>query len=148
LEKFPVWTFINNDLKGETLVKSVKRIPVKSLAGKVVGAKVTLADGTKVWTIIGNVDGNNSALTEHFLSISFYNDTKWFHLSRYHDFDYQDNGPLALCEFLGKGIDEIFPISYDLRPYAVGDEKALFGKVLKEPEIKLSRAEIISLALL
>jgi len=39
LEKFSVWTFINNDLKGETLVKSVKRIPVKTLTGKVVGLK-------------------------------------------------------------------------------------------------------------
>jgi len=148
LEKFPVWTFMNNDLKAETLVKSVKRIPVKSLTGKVVGLKVTLADGTRAWTIVGNVDANNSSLTEHFLSISFYKDKTWFHLARYHDFDYKETGPTALSQFLSKGVDEIFPISYDLRAYAVGDEDALVGKILKEPVTKLSRAEIIALAVL
>jgi len=146
LEKFPVWTFINNDLQGETLVKYVKRIPVKSLTGKVVGLKVALADGTTAWTIVGNVDANNSSLTKHFLSISFYKDKRWFHLARYHDFDYKESGPIALSQFLLKGVDEIFPISYDLRPYAVGDEEALVGEVLKEPVIKLNRAEIIALA--
>jgi len=146
LERFPVWTFINNDLKGETLVKSVKKIPVKSLTGKLVGLKVTLADNTKAWAIIGNVNVNNPVLTKHFLSISLYNNLKWFHLSRYHDFDYKKNGPAALGKFLLTAVDEIFPISYDLRPYSIGDEKALVGKILKEPEVKLSRAEIIALA--
>jgi hypothetical protein len=146
LEKFPVWTFINNDMMGETLVKSVKKVPVKSLAGKIVGLKVTLADGTTAWTIVGNVDANNSSLTNHFLSISFYKAKSWFHLARYHDFEYKENGPMALSLFLSKGVDKIFPISYDLRPYAVGVEQALVGEVLKEPVIRLSRAEIIALA--
>src|SRR5207253_3976211 len=88
LKMFPVWTFVNDDKRGETLVKCVKRIPVKSLTGKVVGLKVTLADSTTVWSIIGNFDVNNPALTQHFLSISFFNGTTWFHLARYHDFDY------------------------------------------------------------
>ena len=146
LEKFPVWMFVNDDLKGETLVKSVKRTPTKSLTGKVIGLKVTLADSTTAWTIIGNVDVNNPILTKHFLSISFCDNLKWFHLSRYHDFDYKKNGPIALAKFLSKGVDEIFPISYDLRPYAVGNEKALVGQIPKEPEVKFSRAEIIALA--
>jgi hypothetical protein len=146
LEKYSVWKFVNDDLKGETLVKSVKRTPVKSLTGKVIGLKVTLADNSKAWAIIGNVDVNNPVLTKHFLSISLYNNLKWFHLSRYHDFDYKKNGPVALGKFLLKAVDQIFPISYDLRPYSGGDEKALVGKILKEPEVKLSRVEIIALA--
>ncbi len=134
LEQYSVWRFINDDLKGETLVKSVKTIPVKSLTGKIVGVKVSLADGTECWALIANVDETNIALTEHFITISIHDNGKWYTLSRYHDFDYKENGPMGLSKFLGKAVEHIFPISYDIRQYALGDEKVLVGKVQKDSD--------------
>lgn len=146
LEKFPVWQYTNHDARGETLVKPVKKYPVKSLTAKIVGLKVVISNGDELWAIIGNVDVNNSSLTEHFITISFYFNRKWSTLARYHDFDYEKNGPEALAAFLQRDVDAIFPISYDISPYAVGDRKALAGKIEKEPLKKLTRSEIIALA--
>jgi hypothetical protein len=40
----------------------------------------------------------------------------------------------------------VFPISYDLRRYVRGDSPALYGTVRKDPIERLSRTEIIRLA--
>jgi hypothetical protein len=64
---------------------------------------------------------------------------KWVHLARYHDFDYTTRGPDALSLSLGLGVDEVFPIFYDIRAYAGGNPLALTGRFLKEPREKLSR---------
>jgi len=53
-----------------------------------------------------------------------------------------------LARFLGLAVDEIFPISFDLRPYVEGDPAVLQGSVLREPRERLSRDEIIAMALL
>jgi hypothetical protein len=37
-------------------------------------------------------------------------------------------------------------VAYDLRRYAIGDAGALVGKIEKEPSEKLTRAELIALA--
>ena len=71
---------------------------------------------------------------------------KWFTLSRYHDFDYSQSGPEALSNFLRMDVDQVFPISYDLRPFAKGDAGALVGKIAKEPREKLTRSQIIAMA--
>ena len=56
--------------------------------------------------------------------------------------------PEALARFLGLAVEEIFPISFDLRPYVEGDPAVLQGSVLREPRERLSRDEIIAMALL
>jgi hypothetical protein len=146
LEANPVWQYTSDDRTGDTLVRPIKRVPVKSLTGKVIGTQVRFANGRQAWALIGNVDPQNPRLTEHFLTVSIERDGKWFALARYHDFDYADRGPEALARFLGLPIDEVFPISFDLRQYAQGDPAALAGSVPKEPRERLSRAEIIALA--
>jgi hypothetical protein len=60
--------------------------------------------------------------------------------------DYSKNGPEALAIFLGKDVSQIFPISYDLTAYATGEESVLIGEVLKEPRERLTRSEIIAMA--
>ena len=45
LEASPIWQYASNDGAGETLVRPVKKMPVKNLAGKVVGTQVRLANG-------------------------------------------------------------------------------------------------------
>ena len=105
-----------------------------------------LASGRRVWALIGNVDPTNPRLTEHFVTISVEHNGRWFTLSRYHDFDYADNGPEALSRFLGYPIDDVFPIAYDIQEYAEGDAAALCGQIRKDPRERLSRAEIIAMA--
>jgi hypothetical protein len=100
----------------------------------------------RLWTLIGNIDPRNPRLTEHLLTLSIEHAGRWFSLGRYHDFDYADRGPEALSRFLGVAVDEIFPISFDVQQYAEGDPATLKGSVLKEPREKLSRAEIIAMA--
>lgn len=142
----PVWQYSNNDNVGETVIKPVKKIPVKNMAGKIIGTQVTLANGESVWAIIGNIDANNQRFTEHFITISIEKNGKWFVLARYHDIDYLSRGPIALSKFLGIDIDNIFPIAYDISKFVEGNILALSGKILKEPREKLSRSEIIGMA--
>lgn len=146
LQKTAVWQFVNNDAKGETAVRPVIRVPVATLTGKVVATQVHLANGNLVWALLGNIDAQNKRLTEHFLTISITHNGKWFTLARYHDLDYATNGPDAFASFLNLTIDQVFPIHYDIIQYAKGDPAALSGQIPKEPKERLSRAEIIALA--
>ena len=146
LKAAPVWQYANRDGAGETMVRSVKRVPVKNLTGKLIGTEVRLANGTKAWSLIGNIDSRSPRMTEHFVTLSIEYAGRWFSLARYHDFDYADRGPEALSQFLGLAVDEIFPISFDVQQYAEGDPEALKGGIRKEPRERLSRAEIIAMA--
>ena len=143
---YPVWQYVNSDAAGETSVRPVARLPVASLNGKLVGVQVLLANGTATWALIGNVDTKNPRMTEHFITILLHKNCQWFALARYHDFDTDTRGPSALAKFLGLEVDEVFPISYDLSRFVKGGPKALRGSILKEPRERLSRSEIIALA--
>jgi len=142
----PIWKYTNRDGASELFVTAVTTIPVKNLNGKVIGCQVRLANGSERWSIIGNVDIANPRFSEHWLTLSVERDGKWFHLARYHDHDYVERGPEALSRFLGLKIDDVFPIAYDLRTYVEGDLAALVGAVHKEPRHKLSRAELVAMA--
>jgi hypothetical protein len=146
LEKYPVWEFSNNEESDDTEVRPIKRLPVSSLAGRTIGSRVLLANGQHVWAIIGNLDTNNPQMNEHFVTLSIGWKGKWFQLARYHDPDYERRGPSAVACFLGLPVDDIFPIFYDVRKYARGERAALTGTVLKEPRSRLTRAEIIAMA--
>lgn len=146
LRAFHVWQYTSREGADETYVRPVKRTPVASLTGKVVGTQVTLANGERIWALIGNVDPKNPRMTEHFLTLSAERSGRWFTLARYHDFDFAESGPEALARFLGLAVDDVFPISYDIRSDAKGDEAALLGQVRKEPRERLSRSEIIAMA--
>ena len=98
--------------------------------------------------LIYNVMPESARQMEHLLTLSIEHAGKWFDLARYHDIDYTNGSPEALARFLGLVVDEIFPISFDLRPYVEGDPAVLQGNVLREPRERLSRDEIIAMALL
>jgi hypothetical protein len=141
-----VWQFAVGERSDDAVVQPVKHIPARDLLGKVVGTQVRLANGSLVWALIGNVDVKNPRLTEHFLTLSVTKGDHWFTLSRYHDFDYAENGPEGFSRFLGLPVDEVFPVAYDITTYAKGDPKALSGVILKAPREKLTRAELIGMA--
>jgi hypothetical protein len=146
LKANPVWQYTDSGSDGDTVVYPVKKVPVKSLTGKEVGTQVSLANGNVVWALIGNVDVGNPRLTEHFLTLSVEKDGLWFTLARYHDFDYAQRGPAALAQFLGLPVDGVFPIAYDITQFVSGDPAGLSGTILREPREKLTRAEIIAMA--
>ena len=142
----PVWEFINDDLAGDTLVRPVAQLPVMDLDGRLVGCEVALASGMLVWSLLGNIDVNNPRSTEHFLSLSIFGARECFYLSRYHDLGYATNGPAQLAAFLGLNVDEVFPIQYDVSAYSRGDAAALRGAIRSSPRERLSRSDLIEMA--
>lgn len=147
LRAFPVWQYTNTDEHvGETVVRPVQRIPVKTLTGRIVGTQVTLANGSARWALIGNVDAGNPRLTQHFLTLSVFERNRWFTMARYHDFDAKERGPVALAAFLKLSVEAVFPIAYDISRYSVGDAGALIGIIEATPRERLTRAQIIALA--
>jgi hypothetical protein len=144
---FPVWQYTNSDEDiDETVVRPVKSTPVKSLTGRVVGIPVELANESKRWAIIGNVDLGDPRLTKHFLTLSLYDRGRWFTLARYHDVDSTAHGPSALAKFLRLPVSAVFPIAYDISKYCVGDPRVLVGKIESQPKEPLTRAQIVALA--
>jgi hypothetical protein len=147
LESCPIWEFTNANEEdmGETAVRSVGSSKVKTLAGRVVGTMVQLANGNKVWAMLGNIDHANPRATRHFLTITVFRAKRSFTLARYHDVGAEKRGPKALARFLGLAPDDVFPISYDVTRLCVGDPAALAGVVEKEPKEKLSFSELLAL---
>jgi hypothetical protein len=146
VEAFPVWEFVNNDEIGETVVRPVKTAPASNLRGRLVSTQVHLACGKTVLAQLGNIDSNNPKATKHFLQLIVFQSGKRFILARYHDFNWNSQGPQALADFLGMRIEDVFPISYDVSRFSTGDPAALVGKIEAEPRERLTRPEIIALA--
>jgi hypothetical protein len=141
-----IWKYGNIDSAGETIILPVRAASVKSLTGKVVGTTAVLANGASVWALIGNIDVDNPRFTFHFLTISIESNGKWFSLARYHDHDHPIRGPDALARFLGLKVDDVFPITLDIRRFVAGNLSSLTFRVEKEPNEKFTRAEIIAMA--
>lgn len=141
----PVWEYLNDDELGETMVRPVEKLPVETLDSSIVGTQVRLGNGLEVWGSFGNFDVKHPRATQHFLVLSLERDGKWFHLARYFDFDFTSRGPEALARFLGLTVDDVFPITVDVRRYVRGDPAALTAIVVKEPKERLTHEEIRAL---
>ena len=147
LVRAPVWEFVNDDSQpDETYVRPVNELPVDSLDGRLAATEVTLRNGRRFLAVLGNVDLATPKLTRHFLTLSLYIDDEWFHVSRYHDYDVVERGPTALASRLGMPLSDVFPIQYDLSQVAMGDPDVVRGAVFAEPSERLSRAQLIALA--
>jgi hypothetical protein len=141
----PVWEYLNDDEIGDTMMQPVEELPVESLDNRLIGAPVRLANGSQVWALIGNFNATNLRATQRFLTLSIEHEGKRFHLARYHDVGFSDEGPEALARFLGLHVDGVFPITVDVRRYVRGNPKALKALVLKEPHERLTDAELIAM---
>jgi hypothetical protein len=142
----PVWEFIPEDECGDTGLRPVESSPVSCTEGRLFGGKFRLADGSEVLGYLGNFSSTDKDHNAHFLTLSIFVDGTVKHLSRYHDFDFVERGPSWLAQKLGKKEEEVFPISYDFSDVATGREECLRGSIPREPEIKLSKNELIRLA--
>jgi len=145
LAQHPVWRIVPGGTD-EPLLTPIRRVRAHDLAGKLVATQLHLANGSRRWGLLGNIKVENVRLTRHFVAASVYDAGRWFHLARYHDPDYEDHGPDALAEFLGLAVDDVFPIEYDIGRYVSGDPEVLQGLLTKRPLERLSRAELIALA--
>jgi hypothetical protein len=149
LLRFGVWEFDEESPHhDETWVVPVRALPVSDISGRVVATMVRLAGGVTVPAILGNIDLRKPASTYHFRGLSIIADrADWFHLARYHDLDYDSRGPEALARFLGLPLSAVFPITYDLSNVAVGDVQCVAGTITAEPAERLTKAELIAMAI-
>ena len=146
LEKHPVWEVAIDSDAEEVSVFPVADIPTLDLTGKVIGTTVRLANGESVWATLSYLDSHDARKSELFLMLRLEKNGEWFALARYWDVDRDDRGPEALARFLGLQVEKVFPIAYDVTRYAQGERSALVGVVQREPRVRLSRDEIVRLA--
>jgi hypothetical protein len=144
--KSPVWSFFE-DNKGVIKATPVSRLPVRSLAGRLIGCQVQLANGRKVWAELSNIHLHNERSTSQFLTLSVFRDSERFNLARYFDVDYSRRGPNALANFLGLHATEVFPIKYEISKYVTGATIRTSGEILAEPTVRLSQEELLKLSL-
>jgi len=146
LAAHPVWRFVNDDSRGETSVRAVRHLPVAELTNHLVATSFALPNGSQVWGLLGNLDLTSAEKTSHFLSLSILSRGRWFHLARYHDLERAGRGPEALASFLGLAVSEVFPLTYDISNCCVGLAEVVRGAVPAEPLVRLSRTELVALA--
>jgi hypothetical protein len=146
LARHPVWDYYEDD-KGGIVASPVRRIPVDSLQSRLVGCQVTLSNGQKCWAELSNIELRNAKATSHFLVLSVVRGPKRFHLARYFDVDYLKRGPVALSQFLGLPVQEVFPIAYDIGPYVTGATIPTTGLIREQPDERLSQKDLMKLSL-
>lgn len=148
LMRHPVWESIIDNEADEVSVFPVTQLPVSDLGLRTIGTRVKLANGNLFWAMILYLDTKSARKNEQFITLRIEKDGEWFWLSRYWDVDYEysKTGPGGLAKFLGLSVDEVFPISYDVREFVVGDPAVVVGTVSKEPRERLPVDEIIRMA--
>jgi hypothetical protein len=144
-QKCPVWTFLNNDARGETMVKPLSKLPVRDLDGCLIGTQVTLANGQKVDALIGNIKSRDAKRTQLAITVALFKGAQKFDLDRRFDPDYSRCGPAALSRFLNLTVNEVFPISYDLTEFSEGTIEALKGKIENAPKLVLEPEQLLEL---
>jgi hypothetical protein len=145
-----VWEFGDDteaELTDETYMRPVATLPVTTLASRLVGTQLTLANGQQVFGMLGNIDLADPISTEHFLALTVFNRGERFDLARYHDVDYGRRDAVALAAFLVLPLNSVFPIRYDITGVAVGNSDCLRRSIPAVPISRLSQEDLIGLAL-
>jgi hypothetical protein len=128
-----VWEFDlggeSDEDRDETWVVPVLDLPVDTLDNRFVTTQAILSNGDKVWVAIGNLDVKSPRKTAIFVTLSVVTETAKFHLARYYDPWYEEEGPSALAVFLGLSMNEVFPVRYDLTPFVSGDPAVVRGEI-------------------
>ena len=129
LAKHPVWEFLNDDEHpaGDTAMRPVEKLPVDRFEGRLFGTIVTLADGSHLPAAISDLAFGPKKYRHHFRSLTLFAKGRRFHLAKYFQVWYDDEGPDALAAFLKKKRADVFPISYDLSTLARGPADVVRG---------------------
>ncbi len=140
----PVWRLVESS-EGDTLASPVHDLPLATLDNCVVGTDVLLADGSSHFAVLANVSALSALSTEQFLTATFFlNGGRWV-LARYFDDDWDHQGPLAFAKRLGRQVDQIFPVTYDLSMHCSSRAWSLKGMIEAVPRASLSEAERLDL---
>lgn len=146
----PVWEFCNemeDSLGDETFLRVVEDLPVDSLANRIVGTELNLANGSVVFGILQNIELYDHYQTEHFVTVTVFDKKgRSFPLARYHDVAIETYGPDALARFLRLKVADVFPLSYDISAVAIGDLASVRRKIPIRPRNPLTRSDLIRLA--
>jgi len=141
----PVWEFGLSDSE-ELWIENVD-VPVSSLGGRLVGALVTLANGTRVFAMFYNLRFDDSDAAVIFLGVAIWNGSAWVHLPRPCDFgDIADDLQTAAKE-LGLALSEIYPLRFDLRSVLENDSPGLVRCLDLPVKTTLSMDELVAMAL-
>ena len=140
LKRQPVWRFVS--VSG-TEVAPVETLPPRSFDSLIIGAEVQLADESWVWALLQNFSLSGSAVNDHFLNLTFDIKGSWFVLARYHDPWIESHGPQKLAQLLDRSLEQVFPIRFDLRKALKSFDLVFVGEVQMEPDVKLTRDQIM-----
>jgi hypothetical protein len=145
-EKHPVWQIVEDDKYSSLMLNPVKKLPVEHLENRIVGTKVALADGTITWAILSNISATEKLRNTHFLNASINCNGSWFDLARYHDSDFERRNGDVLAKKLGKSIEQVFPIVFDVSSIVSGEKSVLKDEINYLVRDQLTMSELISMA--
>lgn len=145
-EQSPVWEFaLDLEEIDDRLLRPVTELPVDDLGNRVVGTQVRLANGARMWAAIQCLHLDDPYKTRHLMWLSFFVGGRWIGLVRYHDPGQNMCGPIPVARALGLDVNDVFPVTYDVRHCCTGDPLAVTGVVEADPKDKLTRAQIMDL---
>jgi hypothetical protein len=138
----PIWHSTPSK-DGDLWVKPELRSQLSSLKNCLIATDTTMADGSCITALIENIHVENLNLTKHYLQAHFRIDGRWWCMARYHDLDYDQKGASGLAMRLGKSIEQVFPLTYDIQEFCTVESEALCGAISANPINRLTRKEIM-----
>jgi|SRR5580698_1385171 hypothetical protein len=127
-KEFPVWEFTSKHEHirpdGELVVIPVRNLPVSSLDGRFVGTEVKLASDCFLMAVLLGI---NLVKPKPISEMVIYRANETFMFRRNAP---GVSGPEQLAQFLRLRLEDVFPISYDISQFAIGDAGAIKGEIL------------------
>jgi hypothetical protein len=150
LEEYWLWRSVPAKSDGELRVRPVKveKTTKGFSAGSLAATKVKCADGSQYWALIEGIHPDKPEFSKHNRELRLFVDGfGWFQLAQYFDSDEyrHKHGENVLCTLLGKTIEDVFPISFDLSDKSDSGSPCLVGTFEINPAWGLAREEIMNL---
>jgi len=140
LRQYPVWEYVfdldrvpecDQDMPTDTSVTPVKELPVDDTGNCVIGTKVKLNNGTQEWAMLSGLtlpspDGRTGTVFVHLF------DQKRAEWADFPPRDYpvyRADAPREVSALLGLAMEDVFPLSYDIRGLVAGPEQMLQGTI-------------------
>ncbi|MCX7112818.1 MAG: hypothetical protein NTX45_22405 [Proteobacteria bacterium] len=133
---------------GRLWVKPVKAKKIKKFTGRIVASKVILADNSYCSALILGINIETPEFSRHNRELILWiPKLGWFRLAQYFDSNEIKaiRGDDVLCDALEKSLDQVFPISFDLRDRSSIDSPCLTGTFEHDPSWGLSGAEVMQI---
>lgn len=147
--RHPVWEFdVNSEWlpwRDETWMRPVRRLPVRSLGGRIVGTTLTLANGRRMFGTLSGVSLNHPRATRCFIGASLYVGGRDVQFIGVPSPAYPYVNAAGLARALSLRVEDAFPLSYDLTGLAVGHPDVIRGTIPAERPEQLSDEDELAL---